>query len=87
MGAVDFGSFPSYKEVRSTRIIWDNERKLIANETHEGKEVRRSLRTTDRPLARRNPAALKERLRQTDWSQSRLTLGGLCERFSKTIQH
>jgi len=30
---------------------------------------------------------LKERLRQTDWSQSRLTLGNLCERFSKTIQH
>ncbi len=54
---------------------------------HEGKEVKRSLGTTDRPLARRKLAALKDQVRQTDWSQSRLTLRELCQRFLTTIQH
>jgi integrase len=52
-----------------------------------GKEIRRSLRTTDRVLARRNLAALKGELRQVDRSQGRVTLAELCDRYLKTIQH
>jgi integrase len=53
----------------------------------EGKEIRRSLRTTDRALARRNLAALKDELRQVDRSQGRVTLAELCDRYLKTVQH
>ena len=52
-----------------------------------GKEIRRSLRTTDRALARRNLTALKDELRQVDRSQGRVTLAELCDRYLKTIQH
>jgi integrase len=53
----------------------------------DGKEIKRSLRTTDRTLARRNLAALRDELRQIDRSQGKLTLGELCERYLKTVQH
>src|SRR5260370_31620489 len=53
----------------------------------EGKEIRRSLRTTDRTLARRNLTALKDELRQVDRSQGRVTLAELCDCYLKTIQH
>jgi integrase len=53
----------------------------------EGKEIRRSLRTTDRVLARRNLTALKDELRQVDRSQGRVTLAELCDRYLKTVQH
>jgi integrase len=53
----------------------------------DGKEVKRSLRTTDPALARRSLAALKDELRQTDRSQGRVTLAELCDRYLKTIQH
>jgi hypothetical protein len=38
----------------------------------DGKEIRRSLETTDGPQARRNLTALNEKERQTDRSQGRL---------------
>jgi integrase len=53
----------------------------------DGKEIKRSLRTTDRTLARRNLAALKDELRQTDRSQGRVTLAELVDRYLATIQH
>ena len=53
----------------------------------DGKEIRRSLRTTDRALARRNLTALKDELRQVDRSQGRVTLAELCDRYLKTIRH
>jgi integrase len=53
----------------------------------DGKEIRRSLETTDRAQARRNLAALKEKERQTDRSQGKLTLRELCDRWLKTIQN
>jgi integrase len=53
----------------------------------DGKEIKRSLRTADRTLARRNLAALRDELRQIDRSQGKLTLGELCERYLKTVQH
>jgi integrase len=53
----------------------------------DGKEIKRSLGTTDRALARRNLTALKDELRQVDRSQGRVTLAELCDRYFKTIQH
>ena len=53
----------------------------------DGKEIKRSLRTTDPALARRSLAALKDELRQIDRSQGRVTLAELADRYFKTIQH
>src|SRR5215469_8026420 len=53
----------------------------------DGKEIKRSLETTDRELAKRKLAHFKEEQRQIDRSQGKLTLGELCDRYLKTIQH
>jgi integrase len=53
----------------------------------DGKEIKRSLGTTDRTLARRNLAALKDELRQIDRSQGRITLEELADRYLATIRH
>ena len=52
----------------------------------DGKEIRRSLETTDRDLARRKLAEEKEKERQIDRSQGKLTLRELCDQWLKTIQ-
>ena len=52
-----------------------------------GKEIRRSLRTTDRASAQRALAWLKHEREQVDPAQGKLTLGELCDRYSATIQH
>jgi len=52
----------------------------------DGKEIRRSLHTTDRDLARRNLTRLKDEQRQIDRSQGKLTLRELCDRWLATIQ-
>jgi integrase len=52
-----------------------------------GKEIRRSLETTDREIAKRDLRALKDELKHIDRSQGRLTLAELCDRYLKTIQH
>jgi integrase len=52
-----------------------------------GKEIRRSLRTTDRASAQRALAWLKEERKQVDPAQGKITLGELCDRYSETIQH
>jgi integrase len=52
-----------------------------------GKEIRRSLETTDRDLAKRNLAKLKDEQRQVDRSKSKITLAELCDRYLKTVQH
>jgi integrase len=52
----------------------------------DGKEIRRSLETTDPAEARRKLAAEKQKERQTDRSQGKLTLRELCDRWLKTIQ-
>ena len=53
----------------------------------DGKEIKRSLGTTDRALGRRKLSALKDEVRQVDRSQGKLTLAELCERYLKTVQH
>ena len=52
----------------------------------DGKEIRRSLKTTDRDLARRNLADLKKQRQQIDGSQGKVTLRELTNRWLKTIQ-
>src|SRR5213595_84539 len=52
-----------------------------------GKEIRRSLETTDRELAKRELARFKDEQRQIDRSQGKLTLAELCDRYLATIQH
>jgi integrase len=52
----------------------------------DGKEIRRSLETTDRDLARRNLADLKKQQQQVDRSRGQVTLRELTERWVKTIQ-
>jgi integrase len=54
--------------------------------TH-GKEIRRSLRTTDRDLAKRNLARLKEEQRHIDRSKSKFTLAQLCDQYLRTVEH
>src|SRR5215813_8501176 len=53
----------------------------------DGKEIRRSLETTDGDLARRNLAELKKQQRQIDRSRGRVTLRELCDQWLETIQH
>jgi len=52
-----------------------------------GKEIRRSLRTTDRASAQRALGWLKQEREQTDPAQGKLTLVELCDRYLKTVQH
>jgi integrase len=53
----------------------------------DGKEIKRSLETTDRELAKRKLAQFKEEQRQMDRSQGRLTLAELCDRYLNTVRH
>src|SRR4029077_11904522 len=53
----------------------------------DGKEIRRSLETTDKALAKRRLAAFQDEQCQIDRSKSKITLAELCHRYSKTIQH
>jgi integrase len=53
----------------------------------EGKEIKRSLGTTDRALAKRKLTLLREELHRVDPSQGRITLTQLCVRYLNTIQH
>jgi integrase len=52
-----------------------------------GKEIRRSLRTTDRASAQRALAWLKQEREQVDPTQGKLTLAELCDRYAATIRH
>jgi integrase len=53
----------------------------------DGKEIKQSLKTTDRTIANRELRAFKEKQGQIDRSQGKLTLAELCDRYLKTVQH
>jgi integrase len=53
----------------------------------DGKEIKRSLKTTDRDLAKRNLAVLKQEQGQIDRSKGKMTLAELCDRYLQTVQH
>jgi integrase len=52
-----------------------------------GKEIRRSLRTTDRTSAQRALAWLKQERKEVDPAQGKVTLGELCDHYIATVQH
>jgi len=52
----------------------------------DGKEIKRSLRTTDKALAKRRLSDFRDEQRQTDRSQGRITLAELCKRYLLTVQ-
>jgi integrase len=52
----------------------------------DGKEIRRSLKTTDKEEAKRKLGEEKQKEGEVDRSQGKLTLRELCDRWLKTIQ-
>src|SRR6266513_3954225 len=52
----------------------------------DGKEIKRSLETTDRALAQRKLRVFRDEQRQIDRSQGKLTLAELCDRYLKTVE-
>jgi len=52
-----------------------------------GKEIRRSLVTTDRDLAKRRLAKLKDDLTKIDPAKGKTTLAEMCDQYLKTVQH
>jgi integrase len=53
----------------------------------DGKDIKRSLKTTDRDFAKRELAAFRDEQQQIDRSQGKLSLAELCDRYLKTVQH
>ena len=53
----------------------------------DGRQIKRSLGTTDRALANRKLAAFKDEQRQIDRSQGKLTLAELCDRYLRSVKH
>ena len=52
-----------------------------------GKEIRRSLTTKDKHVAKSNLAELRKELGQVDLSEGRISLTELCDRYLRTVQH
>jgi integrase len=52
----------------------------------EGKEIKRSLHTTDREVARRKLADFRNQQRQTDRSAGKVTVAALCDEFLKAAR-
>jgi hypothetical protein len=52
-----------------------------------GKEIRRSLKTRDRKVAKINLDDLRKELGVLDLHAGQITLAELCDRFLKTVQH
>jgi integrase len=75
------------QKVGESLYRYSSNRVYYARIKRDGKEIKRSLGTTDPTLARRNLAALKDELRQTDRSQGRVTLAELADRYLETIRH
>ncbi len=51
------------------------------------KEIRRSLKTTDKQVAKSNLAELRQEVGHLNLRAGRVTLAEFCERYLKTIQH
>jgi integrase len=52
----------------------------------EGKDIKRSLHTTDREIARRKLAEFRNQQRQTDRSAGKVTIAALCDEFLKAAR-
>jgi hypothetical protein len=75
------------QKVGESLYRYSSNRVYYARIKKDGKEIKRSLGTTDPALARRNHAALKDELRQIDRSGGRITLEELTDRYLTTTQH
>jgi len=53
----------------------------------DGKEIKRSLETTDRAIANRELRRFKDEQRQVDRSKGKITLAELCDQYLATVQH
>jgi integrase len=53
----------------------------------DGKEIKRSLETTDRQIANRELADFKKKQRQLDRSKGKITLAKICDQYLATVQH
>ena len=53
----------------------------------DGKEIKQSLRTKDRAIAKRELKDFKEKQRQLDRSKGKITLAKLCDQYLATVQH
>ena len=54
---------------------------------HQGKLIRRSLGTTDKPLAKRRLSELRQDLGRIDFKAGRVTVAEMADRYHATIQH
>ena len=54
---------------------------------HQGKLIRRSLKTDDRPLAKRRLGELRQKLNRIDFKAGRVTVAELADRYLATVQH
>ena len=52
-----------------------------------GREVRRSLGTTDKPMAKRKLADLQRELHRVDLAAGKCSLAEMCDRYLATVQH
>lgn len=83
-GTVEVGTF---QKVGECLYRYSSSGVYYARIKVRGKEIRRSLQTTDRTLAKRRLAALKEAQAEVDHSKGKLTLAELCDQYLRTAQH
>ena len=76
----------SFEKVGECLYRYSSTGKYYARIRSAGKEIRRSLVTTDRDLAKRRLAKLKDDLLKIDPAKGRITLAELCDQYLKTIQ-
>jgi integrase len=87
-------TFASLKTVRLEKVRgteglyrYPSNDKYYARFVVNGKELRRSLGTTDRALAKRKLLQMRETAKRIDPAAERLTLAGLCDRYLSTTQN
>ena len=78
---------PTFEKVGECLYRYLPTGKYYARFQVNGKELRRSLGTTDRALAKRKLADLQRSLARVDLNAGRFSLGDLCERYLATVQN
>jgi integrase len=78
-----------FEKVRGTECLYRYRPngKYYARFVVNGKEVRRSLRTSDRDIAKRHVLQIRRKAAVIDPQASKITLAGLCNRYLPTVRH
>ena len=78
-----------FEKVRGTECLYRYRPngKYYARFVVNGKEVRRSLRTSDRDIAKRHVLQIRREAAVIDPQASKITLAGLCNRYLPTVRH